>query len=116
MDESGGLEDFGDLEERIDSTLSEIEDLLLTKSLYSHVFSPPFSSDAQDDENLASRIAALNVLELGLEHLGVDLGSEDEGLPGWEGQKRSARETVEDLADMVGKGAQRNMYPPSEHS
>ncbi|GAA5895468.1 VPS9 domain-containing protein [Sporobolomyces salmoneus] len=103
MDDSANLEDFGVLEERVDSTLSELEDILLSTALYPHVFSPPFSSDAQDDENLASRIAALNVLELSLEHLGVELGSAEEGLPGWEYQKRGVRETVEDLADTVGK-------------
>ncbi|GAA5956996.1 hypothetical protein JCM3765_006664 [Sporobolomyces pararoseus] len=103
MEEQGGLEDFGVLEERVDSTLAEVENLILSTSLYPHVFSPPFSSDAQDDENLASRIAALNVLELSLEHLGVELGSEEEGLPGWENQKRGVRETVEDLVEAVGK-------------
>ncbi|GAA5933274.1 uncharacterized protein JCM15063_001271 [Sporobolomyces koalae] len=102
-DDRGALEDFGALEERVDSALSQVEDSLLSTSLYSHVFCPPFSSDAQDDENLASRIAALNVLELSLEHLGVELGTEEEGLPGWESQKRGVRETVEDLADTVGR-------------
>jgi len=104
FEESGGLEDFGVLEERVDSTMSELEDILLSTSLYPHVFSPPFSSDSQDDENLASRIAALNVLELSLEHLGVELGNAEEGLPGWEHQKRGVRETVEDLVETVGKG------------
>ncbi|GAA6020550.1 hypothetical protein JCM11491_000792 [Sporobolomyces phaffii] len=103
VDDTAGLEDFGVLEERVDATLSEIEDVVLSTALYPHAFSPPFSSDSQDDENLASRIAALNVLELGLEHLGVDLGTAEEGLPGWEHQKRGASETMEDLADAVGK-------------
>ncbi|GAA6059755.1 hypothetical protein JCM10212_001963 [Sporobolomyces blumeae] len=100
---SPGLEDFGVLEEHVNVTLSQVEDILLSTVLYSHVFSPPTTSDSQDDENLASRIAALNVLELNLEHLGVDLTAVEEGSDAWADEKRGVRETVEDLADLVGK-------------
>jgi len=34
----------------------------------------PNSDDASHDEALSSRVAALNMLDLGLEHLGVDVG------------------------------------------
>jgi hypothetical protein len=34
----------------------------------------PKSDDASHDEALSSRVAALNMLDLGLEHLGVDVG------------------------------------------
>ena len=35
--------------------------------------------DAGEDENLTSRNAGLNLLELSLEHLGLDIGDEAEG-------------------------------------
>lgn len=39
------------------------------------LFLPSHSDDASHDEALSSHIAALNVLDLGLEHLDVDVGS-----------------------------------------
>ncbi|TFK51943.1 hypothetical protein OE88DRAFT_1488677 [Heliocybe sulcata] len=42
---------------------------------YDRLFRQPTSDDAQHDEALSSRIAALNMLDLGLDHLGVDAGS-----------------------------------------
>jgi hypothetical protein len=38
------------------------------------LFRPSTSDDASHDEALSSRIAALNMLDLGLEHLGIDIG------------------------------------------
>lgn len=38
------------------------------------LFRPSTSDDASHDEALSSRIAALNMLDLGLEHLGIDVG------------------------------------------
>ncbi|CAG8743439.1 10002_t:CDS:2, partial [Acaulospora colombiana] len=38
------------------------------------------SDDASHDEALASRIAALNMLDLGLEHLGIDVGKAKHGV------------------------------------
>lgn len=97
------LEDFSQLEERVDASLEKLEDIV-TSLLYDRLFAPPASRDLQEDENLASRIAALNVLELGLDHLGLEL-EDEEGLEGWEQQSRSARESLEDLAAAVGKRA-----------
>jgi len=37
------------------------------------LFSPLTGDDASHDEALANRIAALNMLDLGLEHLGVEV-------------------------------------------
>ncbi len=39
------------------------------------LYSLPKSDDASHDEALSSRVAALNMLDLGLEHLGVDVGA-----------------------------------------
>lgn len=41
----------------------------------SSLFLPANSDDASHDEALSSHIAALNLLDLGLEHLDVDVGS-----------------------------------------
>lgn len=38
------------------------------------LFRPYNSDDAQHDEALSSRIAALNMLDVTLDHLGVDVG------------------------------------------
>jgi hypothetical protein len=97
------LEDFSQLEERVDASLEKVEEVV-TSVLYDRLFAPPSARDLQEDENLASRIAALNVLELDLEHLGLELGNE-EGLAGWEGRSSNARDSLEDLAALVGKGA-----------
>ncbi|EJU03535.1 hypothetical protein DACRYDRAFT_114918 [Dacryopinax primogenitus] len=48
--------------------------------LFDRLFRPQDSDDDRHDEALASRIAALNMLDLGLEHLGVDVvGRKGEG-------------------------------------
>ncbi len=38
------------------------------------LFLPPGTDDASHDEALSSRIAAVNLLDLGLGHLGVEVG------------------------------------------
>ena len=38
------------------------------------LFKPSNSDDAQHDEALSSRIATLNMLDVTLDHLGVDVG------------------------------------------
>lgn len=43
--------------------------------IFPRLFSPLSGDDASHDEALASRIAALNMLDLGLEHLGVPIPS-----------------------------------------
>lgn len=42
------------------------------------IFRPPASDDESHDEALSSRIAALNMLDLSLAHLGVDVNAESE--------------------------------------
>ncbi|PCH44498.1 hypothetical protein WOLCODRAFT_105227 [Wolfiporia cocos MD-104 SS10] len=45
---------------------------------YDRLFLPADTDDASHDEALASRIAAVNLLDLGLAHLGVDVGNAGE--------------------------------------
>lgn len=98
-----GLEDFTQLEERIDASLEKLE-AIVTSTMYDRLFAPPTSRDLQEDENLASRIAALNVLGLDLEHLGVDLAGEQELEDDWRAQKSGPRDSLEMLAHRVGRG------------
>ncbi|GAA6011840.1 hypothetical protein JCM10207_004262 [Rhodosporidiobolus poonsookiae] len=103
------LEDFSQLEDRVDTALEELESVV-TSVLYDRLYAPPVSRDLQEDENLCSRVAALNVLELDLEHLGLDLGDET-GLPGWERESRTPKETLEALAERIGKELDRLEHP-----
>ncbi|PPQ86227.1 hypothetical protein CVT24_001161, partial [Panaeolus cyanescens] len=41
--------------------------------LFCRLFMPPSTDDASHDEALSSRVAALNMLDLGLRHLGIDV-------------------------------------------
>ena len=41
---------------------------------FHRLFLPSSTDDAEHDEALSSRIAAVNLLDLGLGHLGVDVG------------------------------------------
>ncbi|KAF9244216.1 hypothetical protein BU15DRAFT_86138 [Melanogaster broomeanus] len=61
---------------RIRDILETIETILCT-IFYDRLFVPSTSDDASHDEALSSRIAALNMLDLGLEHLDVDVGDVD---------------------------------------
>jgi hypothetical protein len=47
---------------------------------FCRLFMQPDSDDASHDETLASRVAALNVLDLTLEHLDIDVGGAGEEL------------------------------------
>ncbi|KIM32906.1 hypothetical protein M408DRAFT_14499 [Serendipita vermifera MAFF 305830] len=47
---------------------------------YDQLFRQKNSDDASHDEALASRVAALNMLDLGLEHLGIDVGKARNGV------------------------------------
>ncbi|KAH9992727.1 hypothetical protein BJV74DRAFT_950918 [Russula compacta] len=47
---------------------------------YDRLYLLPKSDDASHDEALSSRVAALNMLDLGLEHLGVDVGEAGSGV------------------------------------
>ncbi|KAI5986021.1 hypothetical protein EDC04DRAFT_3149602 [Pisolithus marmoratus] len=75
--EQGAEDNEKEMEEReskIRDILETIE-AILGSLLYDRLFLPAGSDDASHDEALSSRIAALNVLDLGLEHLDVDVGT-----------------------------------------
>lgn len=55
---------------------------LVDRKLTGRLFSPLDSDDTKHDEALASRIAALNMLDLSLDHLGLITRPEDEDEPG----------------------------------
>jgi hypothetical protein len=57
--------------EKIREVIEVIEEVLCA-TLYDRLFRPEGCDDWQHDEALASRVAALNLLDLTLEHLGVD--------------------------------------------
>ncbi|THH10746.1 hypothetical protein EW145_g1107 [Phellinidium pouzarii] len=60
-------------DKKVQDILEKVE-RTLTCVFYNRLFGPSDSDDASHDETLSSRIAALNMLELSLEHLGVDVG------------------------------------------
>lgn len=65
---------------------------------YFRLFLPPGSDDVSHDEALSSRIAAVNLLDLGLGHLGVEVGRatrEVEALVKACGQSRSFSRAIE---------------------
>ncbi|WVF68072.1 hypothetical protein IAT40_002835 [Kwoniella sp. CBS 6097] len=57
---------------------TEKVEALICRLLYNGLFSPLVSDDARHDEALASRIAALNMLDLSLDHLGLITRPADE--------------------------------------
>ncbi|KAG2113693.1 hypothetical protein DEU56DRAFT_905411 [Suillus clintonianus] len=65
-------------EEEQESRVKEVVEVVegtLSTLFYDRLFLPSHSDDAPHDEALSSHIAALNLLDLGLEHLDVDVGS-----------------------------------------
>ncbi|EIN09471.1 hypothetical protein PUNSTDRAFT_67044 [Punctularia strigosozonata HHB-11173 SS5] len=58
---------------RIREIMEVVEGTIAT-TFFDRLFSPLTSDDASHDEALSSRVAALNLVDLGLEHLGVDVG------------------------------------------
>ncbi|KAF8584031.1 hypothetical protein K439DRAFT_1653309 [Ramaria rubella] len=65
-------QDESDSEGRIKEILERIERVICSV-FYDRAFRPLSGDDASHDGALANRIAALNMLDLGLEHLGVDI-------------------------------------------
>ncbi|KAJ3557990.1 hypothetical protein NM688_g1178 [Phlebia brevispora] len=60
-------------EKRIREVLEAVERAICC-TFYDRLFLQPFADDATHDEALSSRIAAVNLLDLTLSHLGVDVG------------------------------------------
>ncbi|RIA97332.1 hypothetical protein C1645_801860 [Glomus cerebriforme] len=70
------IESNGDLTEANEDNINEIMNIVekyVCTALYDNIFSPKWSSDNAADEALCSKIASLNLLELGLSNLGVDI-------------------------------------------
>ncbi|KAG8951871.1 hypothetical protein FRC04_005563 [Tulasnella sp. 424] len=61
-------------EKKIKETMDMIERVICSL-FYDRLFAPEGSDDRSHDEALASRVAALHMLDLALEHLGVDVGN-----------------------------------------
>ncbi|KAL5537087.1 hypothetical protein ACEPAF_910 [Sanghuangporus sanghuang] len=62
-----------ELDTKVQHALEKVE-RALTCTFYDRLYRPSSSDDASHDEALSSRIAALNKLDLNLDHLGVDAG------------------------------------------
>nr|XP_018259602.1 uncharacterized protein I303_07670 [Kwoniella dejecticola CBS 10117]OBR81760.1 hypothetical protein I303_07670 [Kwoniella dejecticola CBS 10117] len=93
-----------DREELIEQEASdgtEKVEAVVCRLLYNRLFSPLESDDARHDEALASRIAALNMLDLSLDHLG--LITQPEG----EEPKGTIASGLVDIVDAVGEELQR---------
>ncbi|PFH46208.1 hypothetical protein AMATHDRAFT_51216 [Amanita thiersii Skay4041] len=60
--------------ERLVKTLIERVERVICVVFYDRLFKPSSSDDASHDETLSSRVLALNRLDLGLEHLDIDVG------------------------------------------
>ncbi|RDX50836.1 hypothetical protein OH76DRAFT_1481912 [Lentinus brumalis] len=56
------------------SRVMEAVEKTVCSLFYDRLFLPPGTDDASHDEALSSRIAAVNLLDLGLGHLGVEVG------------------------------------------
>nr|XP_019007358.1 uncharacterized protein I206_07924 [Kwoniella pini CBS 10737]OCF46139.1 hypothetical protein I206_07924 [Kwoniella pini CBS 10737] len=70
--------DREEMVEREASEGTEKVEAVVCRLLYNRLFSPLESDDARHDEALASRIAALNMLDLSLDHLGLITRPESE--------------------------------------
>lgn len=64
---------------KVREIMEAVEKVICT-TVSDRLLRPDTSDDAQHDEALASRIAALNLLDLTPEHLGVDVGNNDRAL------------------------------------
>ncbi|KAJ7216388.1 hypothetical protein GGX14DRAFT_358898 [Mycena pura] len=62
-------------ETRVHEVLESVE-RAICGLFFDRLFAPPSSDDSSHDQALSSRVAALNMLDLNLEHLGVDVPSE----------------------------------------
>lgn len=83
-------------EEASDGT--ERVEAVVCRLLHNRIFSPLNSDDARHDEALASRIAALNLLDLSLDHLGLITRPADEV------DKGAIARGLSTLVDDIGRG------------
>ncbi|KAF8159896.1 hypothetical protein B0H34DRAFT_705261 [Crassisporium funariophilum] len=60
-------------ETRVRDVMEAVE-RTITSLFYDRLFMQPTTDDASHDEALSSRVAALNMLDLGLGHLGIEVG------------------------------------------
>ncbi|WRT70689.1 uncharacterized protein IL334_007687 [Kwoniella shivajii] len=93
--------DKEDLIEKEASEGTEKVEGLICRLLYNRLFSPLESDDARHDEALASRIAALNMLDLSLDHLGLITRPEGEQPEG------TIAQGLTDIVDRIGDELQK---------
>jgi hypothetical protein len=66
---------------------------MISDVTFLRLYLPPSSDDASHDEALGNRIAALNMLDLGWEHLGVEMSTNS-----------SEPRGIDDVIDSCGRG------------
>ncbi|TFK67707.1 hypothetical protein BDN72DRAFT_842723 [Pluteus cervinus] len=74
----------------------EVVERTVCELFYDRLFMQPTSDDGSHDEALSSRVAALNMLDLGLEHLDVIVSEK-------EGQKEKVGEVVKACGELLGQ-------------
>ncbi|EJD48228.1 hypothetical protein AURDEDRAFT_113071 [Auricularia subglabra TFB-10046 SS5] len=84
-------------DEEVRALMDRIESAICT-IFYDHFFRPSESDDASHDEALASRVAALNMLDLSLDHLGVDTIGQTAAV---EGVVRTCGDVLQKLGDSM---------------
>ncbi|KAL5531486.1 hypothetical protein ACEPAG_4363 [Sanghuangporus baumii] len=73
LSEEEKVREKNELDTKVQHALEKVE-RALTCIFYDRLYRPSSSDDASHDEALSSRIAALNKLDLNLDHLGVEAG------------------------------------------
>jgi len=71
--------------------------------LSNRLFAPASSNDRQDDESLSMRIAGLHMLDLTLDHLGIQTYLVT-GDPEADDVQRTVRDGLEEIISLCGKG------------
>ena len=61
------------------------------------LFSPTTSDDGDNDESLSTRIAGLHLLDLTLDHLGLQIEGRNSGPEEWDDERRILREGLENI-------------------
>ncbi|EIW69899.1 hypothetical protein TREMEDRAFT_73653 [Tremella mesenterica DSM 1558] len=94
--------DREEMAERQASDGTERVEAIVCQLLYNRLYSPLESDDPKHDEALASRIAALNILDLSLDHLGL-ITRPDEELGTATGNDSIITTGLNDIAQEVGE-------------